>query len=392
MINQLIRISTLLLAIIFSTTGYIGSVTVTALVAREVIPNQLYVGLPMAIAVGGGIMGTRIIGYLSKRYSMLQSLVGAYLVGGIGALVLFLSILYDSTTLILLGSFILGVGHSATLQTRYFASFVVSNTYKNIALSVAVWFSAFGSIFGPSAVGLFSNFFAEMFNSELIVGYILAFMGMFSAGLILFLFTDKKSALRTKNIVQTPKEGKKVNNSANSLSSMLVINHVIMVLIMSATPLHLKDIGEDIVTVGNIITVHTLGMFFFAPFIGKFVDKVGVSVPARIGSLIMLASCLLTLRSTDILYLGLGLFLLGLGWNFTFISISSAISYFSTKYATDLNIKSDMYVFAGSAFAHLMLGFSYFNLGYRTIASLGMLISLWLVIKALRLNKLIETL
>ena len=81
MINQLIRISTLLLAIIFSTTGYIGSVTVTALVAREVIPNQLYVGLPMAIAVGGGIMGTRIIGYLSKRYSMLQSLVGAYLVG-----------------------------------------------------------------------------------------------------------------------------------------------------------------------------------------------------------------------------------------------------------------------------------------------------------------------
>ena len=138
MINELLRISTLLLAIIFSTIGYFGSLTVTALVAIDVIPNQLFVGLPMAIAVGGGIMGTKIIGYLSKKYSMLQSLVGAYFVGCLGGVILFLSILYDSTTLILIGSFVLGVGHSATLQTRYFASFVVPRAYKNVALSVAV--------------------------------------------------------------------------------------------------------------------------------------------------------------------------------------------------------------------------------------------------------------
>ena len=120
--------------------------------------------------------------------------------------------------------------------------------------------------------------------------------------------------------------------------------------------------------------------------------KAVAMIPARIGSLVMLMSCLLTFMSTNVIPLGLGLFLLGLGWNFTFIAISSAISSFSSKYSTDLNIRSDMYVFAGSACAHLMLGFSYFNLGYRTIASLGMGISLWLIIKALRLNRLLEIL
>jgi hypothetical protein len=35
-----------------------------------------------------------------------------------------------------------------------------------------------------------------------------------------------------------------------------------MVLIMSATPLHVKDIGETIKLVGTIISYHTLGMFF----------------------------------------------------------------------------------------------------------------------------------
>ena len=51
--NEIAKISSLLLAIIFSTTGYFGSLTVTVLVASEVMSNQLFVGLPMALAVGG---------------------------------------------------------------------------------------------------------------------------------------------------------------------------------------------------------------------------------------------------------------------------------------------------------------------------------------------------
>ena len=389
--NEIAKISSLLLAIIFSTTGYFGSLTVTVLVASEVMSNQLFVGLPMALAIGGSIIGTKIIGYLSQKFSMLQSLVGAYFIGSLGGVILFLSIIYDSTILLLFGALILGVGQSATFQTRYFASFIVSSEFKTVALSFAVWVSAFGSIFGPNSVGLFSDLFAEIFNSELIVGYILAFTGMVSAGSILFFFTSKDSDLRKKNTVQTKKDVEQNDRSSNSLSRILIANHVIMVLIMSATPLHLRDIGENISTLGNIISVHTLGMFFFAPFIGKFVDKVGIETPAKIGSIIMLTSCLLTLTSKSVLYLGFGLFLLGLGWNFTFISTSSAISSYSSKYSTDLNIRSDMYVFAGSALTQLLLGFSYFNLGYKIITSVGLVVSLWLILKTQKLKEITKS-
>ena len=390
MLKELSKIFSLLLAIIFSTTGYLASLTITALVASEVMPSQLFVGVPNAITVGGALIGAKMIGYLSSKISMLTSLIGAYLVGGVGGFLLFQSILYDSSILILLGALILGVGQAATLQTRYFASFIVHKKYKNIALSTAVWFSAFGSVFGPTAVGLFSPFFLDIYNSDLIVGYILAFTGMISAGTVLFIFTDRKSGLREKNKIKTKNEKIKRVSGEINLSMILVINHAIMVLIMSATPLHLRDIGESIGAVGNIISVHTLGMFFFAPIIGKIVDVIGVQKTALIGSLLILLSCILTLFYTSIFFLGLGLFFLGLGWNFTFISVSSAISFFSTKYSSDLNIRSDMYVFAGSAFTHLILGFSYFNLGYRTIASLGILITLWLVFKTQRLDQSIE--
>ena len=391
MLKELSKIFSLLLAIIFSTTGYLASLTITALVASEVMPNQLFVGVPNAITVGGAFIGAKMIGYLSSKVSMLASLIGAYLVGGFGGFLLFQSILYDSSILILLGALVLGVGQAATLQTRYFASFIVSKKYKNIALSMAVWCSAFGSVFGPTAVGIFSPLFLEIYNSDLIIGYILAFTGMISAGTVLFILTDRKSELRERNKINIEKETKKKVSGEISLSSILVVNHGIMVLIMSATPLHLRDIGENIGAVGNIISIHTLGMFFFAPIIGKIVDVIGVQKTALIGSLMVLTSCIITLFYTSIFFLGLGLFLLGLGWNFTFISVSSAISYFSTKYSSDLNIRSDMYVFAGSAFTHLILGYSYFNLGYKTIASLGILISLGLIVKTQRLKKSITT-
>ena len=51
--------------------------------------------------------------------------------------------------LLMIGALILGFGQSATLQSRYAASFVASKKFKATALSLAVWFSVFGSVFGP---------------------------------------------------------------------------------------------------------------------------------------------------------------------------------------------------------------------------------------------------
>ena len=75
---------------------------------------------------------------------------------------MFYSLIIDSFLVLLLGAFILGIGQSATLQTRYAASFVAGTKFKATALSLAVGFSVFGSIFGPRMVGSYSNFFENI--------------------------------------------------------------------------------------------------------------------------------------------------------------------------------------------------------------------------------------
>lgn len=379
MISEIKKIFHLLLSVAFSSTGFIAAVTITVLAAREVSSNPYLIGFPNAVGVAGAVIGTQMFDRMSQKFSKNRALSNTFLIGSLGGLVQISSLIIDSFTLLLIGAFILGIGQSAALQTRYVASFVASESFKATALSLAVWFSVFGSIFGPRLVGEYSAVFENWLGSDLIVGYFIATFGMFLAGLSVLLFSQKDSALNKKLVIEKSLKLSELDSTARLLTKILVLNHFVMVLIMSATPLHVKDIGETIKLVGTIISYHTLGMFLLSPILGKLVDKYGSKLFAVIGSLILILSCVVSLFNTNILFLKIGLYLLGLGWNFTYIAISSAISNYSISNGINLNIKSDSLVFVGSSVAHISLGFTYLNFGYSNLIYFGLLIGGYLL-------------
>ena len=388
MVLEIRKIFNLLVSVAFSSIGFIAAVTVTVLAAREVSSNPYFVGFPNAVGVGGAIIGTQIFDKLSQKYSRNRALSNTFLIGGVGGLVLIYSLIIDSFLLLLFGAFVLGIGQSATLQTRYAASFVASESFKATALSLAVWFSVFGSIFGPRLVGEYSEIFNKWFGSDLIIGYFIATFGMFLAGISISMFSQKDSPLNQKLIVEKSSKISGLDHTAKLLTRILVLNHFVMVLIMSATPLHVQDIGETIRLVGTIISYHTLGMFLLSPILGKLVDKYGNKRFAIIGTLILIVSCIFTLFNSDILFLKIGLYLLGLGWNFNYIAISSAISKYSINNSVNLNIKSDSMVFIGSAIAHISLGFTYLNIGYTGLVYFGLFVGCSLLISVKKFIKL----
>jgi len=388
-VKDIKNILSLLISVGFSSIGFIAAITVTALAAREVSDNPLFVGFPNALGVGGGVLGTQIYYFLSKKYSRYVSLSITFFVGGLGGLISLYSLIIDSFSLLLVGAFILGIGHSATLQTRYAASFISSNKFKATSLALAVWFSVFGSVFGPRLVSSYSNFFYNLYGSDLIVGYVIAMFGMSIAGLAITTLTSKTSLLRQAQL----KDINISNNSTkykdgNLLSLLLVLNHFVMVVVMSATPLHVKDIGETVQLVGVIISYHTLGMFLLSPILGKLVDKYGFRNFTFIGSGILLISCSLTFFNSSPVYLKIGLYLLGLGWNFNYVALSDAISKFTIKYQTPLNIKSDSLVFVGSFIAHSTLGISYLVIGYSGLSLVGIIVSFYLFLNLKKLSRI----
>ena len=55
----------------------------------------------------------------------------------------------------------------------------------------------------------------------------------------------------------------------------LAAGQVVMVLIMTMTPLHLTDHGHGLATVGIVLSAHTFGMFALSPITGRLVDRFG---------------------------------------------------------------------------------------------------------------------
>ena len=103
---------------------------------------------------------------------------------------------------------------------------------------------------------------------------------------------------------------------------------LVMVLVMTMTPLHLHETGHGLEVVGFVIGAHTLGMFGVAPISGRLTDRLGAPLVIGAGfAMLALAGVLaaLTPASGGALLAG-PLFLLGAGWSFTFVAGSSLLT------------------------------------------------------------------
>jgi MFS family permease len=106
----------------------------------------------------------------------------------------------------------------------------------------------------------------------------------------------------------------------------MVIGQLVMVLLMTITPLHMDGHNHGTQAISFVIMAHTLGMFGLSGVTGWLIDKYGRIAMIVAGSAILILSSIMTPFSVSIAYLAVALFLLGLGWNFCFVAGSSLLS------------------------------------------------------------------
>jgi len=101
-----------------------------------------------------------------------------------------------------------------------------------------------------------------------------------------------------------------------------------MVSVMVMTPVHMAHVDVTLSVIGLVISVHVLGMYAFSPIVGSLSDRLGRVRVIQIGLAILLLSTLIAgfAQASDAYTLGVGLFLLGLGWSCTLIAGSALLS------------------------------------------------------------------
>jgi len=169
----------------------------------------------------------------------------------------------------------------------------------------------------------------------------------------------------------------KISTVRLALTSMMT-SQFVMALIMVMTPLFIRANGGSLATVGWVMMAHAFGMFAIAPLTGWLVDRYGARKIIALAVVTLVTSALIARAAntaqTPILIVGL--FLLGVGWNFGFVAGSSFLQE-DLVIANRLKVQgfADSMTWMGGAVAAGLSGLIVAGSSYATLAALGALLA-----------------
>lgn len=318
--------------------GLAAGVTVGALLAEEMLGSTSLSGVPSALFTLGAAGASLIVGRLSQRFGRRAGLTFGYLAGATGGVGVVASAVLDNPILLFLSLFVYGSGMSTNLQARYAGTDLALPERRGQAVSTVLVATTFGAVAGPNLVSTMGNVADSVGIPELAGPFMLSTVayGLAAAVLMILLRPDPLIFARDAAIAAANTTERSVSRSLTALqrrgvmlgAAVMVVNQMVMVGIMTMTPIHMRDHGHGLSATGLVIAVHVAGMFLPSPLTGYLVDRIG-RIPLMVAAGITLpaSGVVAALAPTDsVLILTVALGLLGLGWNFGLVSATALIT------------------------------------------------------------------
>ena len=330
-------VRTLAAAQVLSGVGVAGTVAAGSLLVSSITDSETLAGLAQTSAVLGAAALALPLARLTAKGGRRLALSVGYFSGVIGSVLAILGGAHRNIVVMLMGTFMVGAASAAGYQARFAAIDLATNETRAKQLSFVVWGSTIGAVTGPNLMEPAGNL-AELFDLPRLVGpYLISATTLLFAAVVITIFLRPDPyLLANKNIATGKQKGstKKalthIRQNPPALLAILAIavGHVAMVSVMVMTPVHMAHVDVSLTIIGLVISVHVLGMYAFSPLVGSLSDRLGRVRVIQIGILTLLLSTIISGKSQadDAYTLGVGLFLLGLGWSCTLIAGSAYLS------------------------------------------------------------------
>jgi MFS family permease len=376
-------LATYFTAAALTSIAYIAFFTVAAIAAPEMTGSPGSSGLPSAAAVAGTAGAAALLSAAMARRGRRIGIVLGIGVGLGGAVAAVLAVLTSSFLLLMVGSLTIGFGNAAMQLSRYAAADLYPPARRAGALGIVVWGATIGAVVGPNLINPIGSFAEERGFSPLAGGFVVSVLFVSAAVLVAALGPraprdDELDSGRHADGVRMPARVLlgDLLRSVRGRSAVLAMGsgQLVMTLIMTMTPLHLHEAGHGLGTVGFVISAHTLGMFALSPVSGRLVDRLGPALVIVAGFIALAAAGgLAALAPAESgTALAVPLFLLGLGWNLTFVAGSSLLaSDASLSDRARLQGVTDALIWGVAAAASIASGYVVELAGYVTLSLLG---------------------
>jgi MFS family permease len=318
--------------------GVSGTVAAGSLLVASITNSETLAGLAQTSSVLGAAALALPLARLTSRGGRRLALSVGLVAGVIGSLLAIFGGSRENIYLMLTGTFLVGAASAAGYQARFAAIDLATDEKRAKQLSFVVWGSTIGAVSGPNLMEPSGNLAESLGLPRLTGPYLISAVTLALAVLVIQLFlrpdpyltAAKDSGAANLPRVKTKVALKHIRSSARALFAItsIAIGHIAMVAVMVMTPVHMAHVDVTLTIIGLVISIHVLGMYAFSPLVGALTDRLGRLKVIQIGVAILLSSALISgfARADDAITLGIGLFLLGLGWSCTLIAGSALLT------------------------------------------------------------------
>ena len=335
-------VRTLVVAQMLGGVGMSAGVAVGALLAEQVSGSARWAGLGGTFQILGAAVFAIPMSRLMAARGRRPGLAFGYVLAAIGAVGLVTAGVIGNFALLLVSSVLFGGATASNSQSRYAAADLATPAHRARDLSIVVWATTVGSVLGPNLVGPSAPIAHRLGLPTLTGPYVFSVIGLLLAIAVVSvrLRPDPLLEARRRRIADGDDSGPAHGSVSRGLRVIagipaarlglmtLALGHVVMVSVMVMTPLHMSHGDAGLELIGLVISIHIVGMFAFSPLTGMAVDRFGGRAVAVVGSVILSTATLLASASPEggSPTLGLGLFLLGLGWSCTLVAGSTMLT------------------------------------------------------------------
>lgn len=353
--------------------GVAGTVAAGSLLVASITDSETLAGLAQTSSVLGAAALALPLARLTARGGRRLALSTGFLAGVIGSLFAIVGGAEKNIYLMLTGTFLVGAASAAGYQARFAAVDLATNETRAKQLSFVVWGSTIGAVAGPNLMEPAGNL-AENLNLPRLVGpYVVSATTLLLAIIVIQIFLRPDpflTAAKQSGITEKPKGATRIalrhiRSNPRALFAILsiAIGHVAMVSVMVMTPVHMAHVDVTLTIIGLVISIHVLGMYAFSPVVGILSDRLGRARVIQIGVVTLLISTIVSgsAAADDAVTLGIGLFLLGLGWSCTLIAGSAYLTesvdpQFKTSSQGASDLVMNLSGAAGGAIAGVIIG------------------------------------
>lgn len=333
-----------------------------AIVGYTLAPDKAFATLPVALQQVAVVVTQIPANLLMRRMGRRWGYTVGASFGIVGTAVAAVGVLWASFFLFCLGTALNGVYNGFGQSYRFAAVDGSGDAWRTKAISYTLAGGVMAAVLGPELARYTKDLLAPV-----------TFAGSFAAlslvavlALIVLQFIDiPRPADAARRDTGRPLA--EILRQPAAMVAILsgMVGYGTMTLLMTVTPLAMIACSHPFSAAAFVIQWHVLGMFAPSFVTGTLIGRYGV-LNVIICGIVILGACLaVNISGTAVAHFWLGLFLLGIGWNFTYVGATTLLTQvYQPAEKAKVQGANDFLVFATMATGALSSGAFFNSLGW----------------------------